>query len=41
MAKRQPMVKIMGQNVRKGTKKYNILKQQKKHFDDLLKWETN
>ena len=35
------MVKIMGQSVRIGTKKYNVLKQQKKHFEDLLKWETN
>ena len=37
MAKRQPMVKILGQTVRKGSKKYNILKQQKKIFDQNFK----
>ena len=30
---RQPMVKILGQTVRKGSKKYNVLMQQKKIFN--------
>jgi len=31
----QNMVKVLGQWVRKGSKKYDVLKSQKKHFDDL------
>ena len=33
--------KIFGQTVRIGSKKHAILVQQKRHFEDLAKYETN